>query len=179
MALKSTVFKAELQVNDMDRHYYAAHALTLARHPSETDERMMVRLLAFAFHADEYLVFGKGLSDDEEPDLWKKDFTGAIEQWIEVGLPDERRLRKAAGRARQVLLYAYGERAVDVWWSANRSALSRLQNLVVYRLPPAITAAATELVERTMQLQFTLTDGQAWLGCGEAMVPIERLILTD
>lgn len=176
MALKSTVFKADLQVNDMDRHYYAAHALTLARHPSETDERMMVRLLAFAFHADEYLVFGKGLSDDEEPDLWKKDFTGAIEQWIEVGLPDERRLRKAAGRARQVLVYAYGERAVDVWWSANKSALARLQNLVVYRLPPATTAGATALVERTMQLQFTLTDGQAWLGRGEDMVPIERTV---
>jgi len=178
MALKSTVFKAELQVNDMDRHYYAAHTLTLARHPSETDERMMVRLLAFAFHADERMVFGKGLSDDDEPDLWQKDFTGAIEQWVEVGLPDERRLRKAAGRAAQVVVYAYGERAVDVWWSANQSALARLRNLVVYRLPAATTAGATALIERTMQLQFTLTDGEAWLGRGETMVPIERVALS-
>ena len=90
MALKATIFKADLQIADMDRNHYGNHALTLARHPSETDERMMVRLLAFAIHADEQLSFGKGLSTEDEPDLWQKDLTGAIERWIDVGLPDER-----------------------------------------------------------------------------------------
>ncbi|MEY3200551.1 MAG: hypothetical protein RIR70_101 [Pseudomonadota bacterium] len=178
MALKSTVFKADLQVNDMDRHHYGLYPLTLARHPSETDERMMVRLLAFAFHADERLIFGKGLCDEDEPDLWKKDLTGVIEEWVEVGLPDERRLRKAAGRARAVRVYAYGARAVEVWWQANKSAFARLDNLTVYQLPSHTTEAATALVERTMQLQFNLADGEAWLGKGEVLVPIERLCLT-
>src|SRR6516164_945881 len=108
MALKSTIFKATVQISDLDRHYYAEHALTIARHPSETDERMMVRLVAFVLNADERLEFGKGLSTDDEPDLWLRDLTGAVEAWIEVGLPDERRLRRASGRSEVVKLYAYG-----------------------------------------------------------------------
>src|ERR1700686_5331137 len=99
MALKSTIFKAELQVSDLDRDHFATHALRIARHPSETDERMMVRVLAFALHADDALEFGRGLSAENEPDLWQRDLTGAIERWIEVGLPDEREVRKASGRA--------------------------------------------------------------------------------
>src|SRR6202165_3675547 len=108
MALQSTIFKAELTVSDLDRNHFATHSLTLARHPSETDERMMVRLLAFALNADEALEFGRGLSAEGEPDLVKKDLTGAIELWIDVGLPDEREIRKAAGRARAVKVYVYG-----------------------------------------------------------------------
>jgi uncharacterized protein YaeQ len=116
MALKSTICKAELAVADIERGYYGNHAVTLARHPSETDERMMVRLLAFALHADDALAFGRGLSADGEPDLWQRDLTGTIEQWIDVGLPDEREVRKACGRAREVHVLAYGGRAVDLWW---------------------------------------------------------------
>jgi uncharacterized protein YaeQ len=114
MALKSTIHKAELQIADMDRGYYADHAVTIARHPSETDERMMVRLLAYAHGASDRLAFGKGLSDTDEPDLWERDLTGAIERWIDVGLPDERRLAKAAGRSLRVVVYAYGGRVVAV-----------------------------------------------------------------
>ena len=111
MALKATIFKANLQVNDLDRHYYTLHALTMAQHPSETDERLMVRLLAFALHADEALEFGKGLSSDE-PTLWQKDATGLIDLIIEIGLPDEQLLRRYCGRAKQVVVYAYGGRTV-------------------------------------------------------------------
>src|SRR6476659_3505020 len=115
MAPKATVVKAELQVTDMDRHYYASNNLTLAQHPSETVERLMVRLLAFALHADERLEFGRGLSDEDEPALWRRDRTGEIEQWIELGQPDESRIRKACGRAQQVVVVNYGGRAADVW----------------------------------------------------------------
>ena len=115
MALKSIIYKAQLQVADMDRHYYAEHALNIACHPSETLQRMMTRILVFALNAHEQLEFGKGLSDADEPDLWQKDLTGAIERWIEVGQPDERRVLKACGRAGQVLVYAYGNSA-DIWW---------------------------------------------------------------
>ena len=118
MALKATIFKAGLQIADMGRNYYHDHALTLARHPSETSERMMVRLLAFALNASETLTFGKGLSTDDEPDLWQKDLTGAIDLWIDVGLPDEKSIRKACGRAAQVRIYSYGGRNAELWWSA-------------------------------------------------------------
>src|SRR3954469_6973005 len=119
MAIKATVFKAQLQVSDLDRGHFATHALTLARHPSETDERMMVRLLAFALDADERLEFGRGLSAEDETDPTLTDLTGAIELWIEVGLPDEREIRKAAGRARHVKVYLYGGRAASMWWRQN------------------------------------------------------------
>ena len=119
VALKSTIFKVALQVADMERGYYADHALTIARHPSETDERMMLRVLAFALHAGPDLAFGKGLSTDDEPDLWQRDLTGAIGLWIDVGQPDEKLLRRACGRARQVVVYAYG-RGVDLWWDRSR-----------------------------------------------------------
>lgn len=171
MAIKSTVFKADLQLADMDRNYYQSHALTLARHPSETDERMMVRVLAFALYASDGLSFGKGLSAGDEPDLWRKDLTGAIELWIDVGLPDEREIRKACGRARQVVVISYG-RAADIWWNQNRAKLARLSNLTVISLPVAGTQALAALASRTMQLQCTIQEGQAWMTgeSGEAQI---------
>src|SRR5215211_4051518 len=135
MALKSTIFKAELSIADVDRGYYHDHALTIARHPSETDERMMVRLLAFALHADEALEFGRGLSTDDQPDLWQRDLTGAIHQWIEVGLPEEREVRKACGRARRVDILAYGGRAVELWWQRASEKLARQDRLAVSEVP--------------------------------------------
>lgn len=129
MALKSTIFRASLSVSDLDRNHFSEHALTLARHPSETDERMMVRILAFALHADERLEFGRGISSDDEPALWRMDDTGRILQWIEVGLPDERLLRRAAGRADEVIVLAYGGRVVDIWWQKDAAVLGRLANL--------------------------------------------------
>ncbi len=172
MAIKATVFKASLQIADMDRHYYAGHALTLARHPSETDERMMVRLLAFALYADEALAFGKGISSDEEPDLWQKDLTGAIERWIEVGLPDERAIRKASGRAGQVVVISYG-RAANIWWNENCDKLQRLNNLTVLNLASETTQALAALVSRTMQLQCTIQESHIMVTSDAGMIEIE------
>jgi uncharacterized protein YaeQ len=171
MALNATIFKAELTITDMDRGHYATHALVLARHPSETDERMMVRLLAFALNAGEALAFGKGLSSDDEPDLWRKDLTGAIELWIETGLPDEKTVRRACGRAAQVLLYAYG-RGSERWWQDMQSALARPDNLTVIELPQPATLALAALAQRTMQLQCTVQDGTTWFTDGEHTVEI-------
>jgi uncharacterized protein YaeQ len=163
MALKSTIFKLELQIADLERNYYQNHALTVARHPSETDERMMVRVLAFVMYADPALIFGKGLSSEDEPDLWRKDLTGAIELWIEVGLPDEKRLRRACGRARQVAVVTYGGRVADMWWQQNKTALQRQDNLTVINLAAEESRALAALAERGMQLQCTLQDGELWL----------------
>lgn len=173
MALKATIYKAELQVADLDRQHYADYALTLARHPSETDARMMVRLLAFALFAEPGLGFGKGLCVDDEPDLWCKDLTGAITLWIDVGLPDEKWTRRAAGRAARVVIVAYGGRAVEVWWEQHRSRLMRLDNLTVYRLPGEAGQALATLAQRTMRLQCTVQDGQVWLTDGQSTVQLE------
>ena len=148
MALKATVVKAELQLSDLDRHHYGTYPLTLAQHPSETDERLMVRLLAFALLADERLEFGKGLSSDDEPDLWRRDYTGDIEQWVELGHPDDSRVRKAANRARQVVVFNYGGRASDVWWDKNAAALRRFDNLTVLDVPASADLQKCGLFDR-------------------------------
>ena len=163
MALKSTIYKAELQITDLDRNYYQNHALTIARHPSETDERMMVRVVAFAFNASEDLVFAKGLSSEEEPDLWRKDLTGSILQWIEVGQPDEKRVRRACGRADQVLVITYGGRVADMWWTQNAAALQRNENLTVLNLPVEQTRALAAGAVRNMLIQCTVQEGELWM----------------
>ena len=172
MALGATIYKAELDISDMDRHYYANHALTLAMHPSENETRLMLRILAFALHADEALNFTRGLSAEDEPDVWKKDLTGEIELWIEVGQPDERRLRKACGRARQVLVYNYAERAAAIWWDKSAKDFAKLDNLSVFVVDDASVKALDALAARTMRLSFTIQDGEVWLSDGEVNVPI-------
>ncbi|MCK9987997.1 MAG: hypothetical protein AzoDbin1_04469 [Azoarcus sp.] len=172
MALKATIFKAELVVADMDRNYYGDHNLTIARHPSETDERMMVRILAFALYADPALAFAKGLCVDDEPDLWQKDLTGLVERWIDVGQPDEKWIRKACGRAREVVVMSYG-RAADVWWNGIRDKLTRLTNLTVLNLPGDVAPALAALTARTMRLQCTIQDGQLWITDGSETVSVE------
>jgi uncharacterized protein YaeQ len=176
MAQNATVFKAELQIADVDRGYYSDHALTIARHPSETDERMMVRLLAFALYADDALQFGKGISTDDEPALWHKDLTGAVDRWIEVGLPDERDLRRACGRARHVVVLAYG-RTADAWWQQNSAGLGRLANLTVLSLPVAESRSLAALASRTMQLHATIQDGTILITTGTDALHVTPRVL--
>jgi uncharacterized protein YaeQ len=173
MALKSTIFKAELTISDMDRGYYGDHSLTIARHPSETDERMMVRILAFALHAHEALVFADSIGSDDEPSLWQKDLTGAIEVWIDVGLPDEKRIRRACGRADRVFIVAYGGHGVDVWLNQIKGSLERSRNLSVINLPAGALPALAGLAQRNMKLQFTIQDGQVWVTDHEQTVHLD------
>lgn len=181
MALKSTVYKAQLQIADMDRALYADHSLTLARHPSETDERLMMRLLAFALSvpADTdhgALDFAAGLSDPDEPDLWQKDLTGDLIQWIEVGQPDDRRLAKACGRARRVRIWAYGS-STPIWWQGLAGKVARLSNLDVWQVPVESSRALAGLAARGMQLQVTVQEGQIWVGNGAESVALEPVRL--
>lgn len=176
MALKSTIFKAALQIADMDRSVYTNHALTLARHPSETDERLMMRLLAFALcvPGDDLqgpLAAAGGLSDADEPDLWQKSLSGELLQWVEVGQPDDRRLAKACGRAQRVSIYAYSS-AAAIWWSGLANKVSRLSNLEVWQLPAEQSQALAGMAERSMQLQVTVQDGLVWFGNGRSSVEL-------
>jgi len=173
MALKATIFKADLSISDMDRNYYHDHSITLARHPSENDERMMVRLLVFALHAHEALVFGDKIGNADEPDLWQRDLTGAIDLWIDVGQPDEKLVRKACGRSRQVWVYPYSGHSAAVWWDQARSNLEKMRNLSVICLPAEASQALSKLAQRTMKLQCTIQDGQIWLSDGSETVHIE------
>jgi uncharacterized protein YaeQ len=177
MALKATVHRAELQISDLDRHYYASHSLTLAQHPSETDARLMVRLFAFALYAQERLEFGRGLSADGEPDLWLKSLTGEIEHWIELGQPEEADLRRACGRARRVTLVGYSGRAFQIWWEKNASALARCANLEVIELPAGTAEALAGLLERGMRLQCIVQEGEVQLMSETATVAATPVVL--
>jgi uncharacterized protein YaeQ len=173
MAQSATIFKAEVQISDMNRHYYAAHHLTLARHPSETDLRMMLRILVFAIHASDQLDFTRGISSDDEPDIWEKNLSGDIELWIELGTPDEKRIRKACGLAKETIVYTYNQRSADIWWEKNRNHLQRRQNLQVIQISDETADALSQLVQRTMQLQMTIQDDDVYLGNTEINIPIK------
>ena len=173
MALKATIHRVELSISDIDRGYYADHTLTIARHPSETDGRMMVRLLGFALYADDALQFGRGISTDDEPDLWHKDDTGRILHWIDVGLPDERRLRRAAGRARDITVIAYGMRSFDVWWQKHAADLARLPRLRIMTLTDSTVADLERLADRAMKLTCTIQEGQIYLSNGTTTLVID------
>lgn len=181
MALKSTIFKAQLAVADIDNGYYADHALTLARHPSETDERMMIRLAALALNAhklqtvcngDATLAFGAGLSSPDEPDVIVRDYTGRSRVWVEVGQPEDKPVVKACGQADEVIVYAYSP-AADVWWRGIEGKLVRLANLSVWRIAAEQSQALAQLAQRTMQLQATVQEGALMIGDGTRTVDIE------
>ncbi len=173
MALRSTVYKAELAISDIDRGRYASHALTIALHPSETLERLMLRLLAFSLLAEDGLQFGPGLSSEGEPDLVLADDTGRLRLWVEVGLPDEKWVRKACGRADRVVILAYGGHKAEVWWRQQQGALARHRNLSVCVIDPHASEALAKLGERSMRVDCTVQDAQVWMGIGERSVTIE------
>ncbi len=171
MAAKATIYKASLNIADMDRHYYAQQSLTLAKHPSENDLRLMVRLAAFVLNADEMLLFSKGISQDDEPDLWRKTLDGEIKLWIDLGQPDEKRIRKACGRAEKVVIYTYQEGSALAWWNQEKS-LKRFKNLSVIYLN--IQGDITALVQRTMNLQCNISDAELNLIDDEHSVSITQ-----
>lgn len=167
MALKATIYKATVNVADMDRNQFLDASLTLARHPSETEERLMLRLLAWIKYADERLQFTRGLSAEEEPELWlRNDYLG-IDLWIELGLPDERRLKKACSQAAQVALFTYNSRAADIWRQLNQNKFRTYDNLTIWYLDDAQLAKLSALASRSMVIQATLQDGLIWLSEGE------------
>lgn len=182
MALKSTIYKARVALADMDRSLYGDHALTLARHPSETEERLMMRVLAFALAMPPddrrgELAFTAGLSDTDVPALWQKDATGALVQWVEVGLPDERRIAKACARAERVVVYAFGPTAAQ-WWRQTESKVARFAHLHAWLVPLEASRALAELAARNMTLQVTVQDGAVWVGDGQRSVALEPERLT-
>lgn len=167
MALKATVCKCELNISDMDRHYYHAHSLTIARHPSETDLRMMTRILAFALNAHEDLQFTKGLSTQDEPDIWLKNLSDEVEIWIDLGQIDEKRLRQACGKAKQVVLFTYHDKQAAPWWQLMEKHFIRQKNLTVYHVDSVYGEALEKLASKSMDLQVSIQDGEIYISSGD------------
>ncbi|SDW43418.1 YaeQ family protein [Roseicitreum antarcticum] len=172
MAQKSTIYKVELSVSDMDRHYYETHKLTVAKHPSETDERLMVRILAFALNAHEHLEMTKGLSTDDEPDIWQKSLSGELELWVALGLPSDKVVRQSCGKADKVIIYSYGGRTADMWWEKIKKSCTRFDNLQVVSFSEHDTRALGELASRAMRLQVNIQDGDVMVSVDENIVYI-------
>lgn len=181
MALKSTIFRAELNVSDLNVHHYQNHKLTIARHPSENDERMMMRILAFAYMIGpakgEGVEFGKGLSTDDEPDVWQKSLDGNILHWVDVGRPSEERIRKACGKSDTVSIFCFGGSAVDIWWREIAEKLKRHSNLHIYNIDKATSEALTTLAQKNMSLHFTLDEANATIGDNEVLVDVNPQLL--
>ncbi|CUH61333.1 YaeQ family protein [Thalassobacter stenotrophicus] len=176
MAQKATIYKVELSVSDMDRHYYETHKLTVTKHPSETDERLMVRLVAFALNAHEHLEMTKGLSTDDEPDIWQKSLSGELDVWVALGLPSEKVIRQSCGKAGRVILYPYGGKTAEMWWDKVKNSTTRFDNLQVVNLAEVETDALAKLASRTMKLQVNIQDGEVMVSVDDSMVyltPVE------
>ena len=173
MAQKATLYKVELSVSDMDRHYYETHKLTVAKHPSETDERMMVRLLAFALNANEQLELTKGLSTDDEPDIWQKSLSGELDLWVALGLPSEKIIRQSCGKAKEVIVYSYG-RTADVWWDKIKNSTTRFENLQVVNFSENETRELAELANRSMKLQVNIQDGDVMVSVDDRIVYVTQ-----
>jgi uncharacterized protein YaeQ len=177
MALKATVYKARLSLSNLNIHHYSDYSITLAKHPSETDQRLMFRLMAFSLLAHEDLQFTKGLSDDDEPDLWKINHDGSIDHWIELGVPDERRIRQICGKAKQVSIYTYhGEHALH-WFDSIEKKLHRFGHLNVVHFIPKEGMSLEDFASKSMNLSITIEDNEIWLSCGEDRICVEFKIV--
>ena len=175
MAQKATIYKVELSVSDMDRHYYETHKLTVAKHPSETDERLMVRLLAFALNAHEQLEMTKGLSSDDEPDIWQKSLSGELELWVALGLPSEKVVRQSCGKSDAVVVYSYGKTS-DTWWDKNKNSTTRFNNLQVVNFSQDDTSALEKLANRSMRMQVNIQDGEVMVSVDDTIVNLSPVM---
>ena len=179
MAQKATIYKVELSVSDMDRHYYETHKLTVAKHPSETDERLMVRLLTFALNASEQLEFSRGLSTDDEPDLWEKSLSGETELWVTLGLPSEKIVRQSCGKAKEVIIYSYGGRTAEVWWDKIKNSTTRFENLKVINLAEAETSKLAQQANRSMKLQVNIQEGDLMVSIDDSIMYVTPVTWKD
>lgn len=176
MALKAIIHKAQIRLSDLDRNVYGEHSVTIARHPSETDERMLIRLLAFTLHApadsdQPPLEFAKDIWEPEEPSLWQKDPTGRVLHWIDIGQPDEKRLLRVSARVDRLTVYTFNANT-PVWWKGLENRITRLRNLHVWQIPPAQSQALATLSQRTLQLQVTIQDGAIWVDDGSRSIEV-------
>ncbi len=176
MALKATIYKVNIELANMDLNYYDSLQLTLAQHPSETEQRLMVRLICYILNAHPDLQFGKGVSDEDEAAIWQINYSGEIALWIELGQLDEKRIKKACNKSAKVKLYCYGS-SVNTWWSQTQNALQNFPKLSIEQFDMTTTNALVKLLSRNMEFQCSIQDDQLWLTCGDETLLIETTTL--
>ena len=172
MATKATIYKALLNIANMDTNYYNEHNLTLALHPSETEERLMVRVIAFILNANEDLAFCKGIDENDEPDLWEKSFDGEIQLWIDLGQPDEKRIKKACTRSKRVIIYTYQENMAQPWFKQIQNVINRFKNLSIIYLD--MSEEIEEIAQRGMNLQCNISDEELTLITNDKSILIKQ-----
>ncbi len=175
MAQNATIHKVELSVSDMDRNYYQTHKLTVAKHPSETDERLMVRIVAFALNAHESLEVTRGLSTDDEPDIWQKSLSGRLDVWVALGLPSEKVIRQSCSKAERVVVYPYGGRTAKIWWDKMKGSAARFGNLEVISFSEKDTGELAQLTNRTMKFQINIQDAEVMVSVSDRIVYLKPL----
>jgi len=175
VALKPTIYKFRISLSDINRNYYDTLNLTLAQHPSETTERMMVRVLVYCINAEENLSFTKGLSAIDEPDLWIRTLDEQTALWIDVGEPAVERVKKASRVAQQVKVYSFNSKS-DVWWEQGESKFRQL-NASYYRFDWESVKSLAALLTRTMDISVTITGDSAYVASasGECEIAWETL----
>jgi len=172
MALKASIYKVNIELANMDQHYYDSLQLTIARHPSETEQRLMVRIVSFILNAHPNLKFGKGISNEDEAAIWQINYSGEIELWIELGQIEEKRLKKACNKAKEVKLYCYGS-STEIWWSETKKVLNKFDSLTVEKFNQSTINSLIKLISKTMEFQCSIEDGQLWLTSGNETILIE------
>ncbi len=177
MALPSTIYRTNLQLADIDRGVYETLQTTVARHPSETEERLLARLLAFALFQEEGLQFTKGVGAGDEPDLWSKGPDGRVLLWVEVGLPEAERLIKAARHAERVALLACGN-ALPAWERQQLPKLAAVANLTVTSVDQGFIKGLTARLERAISWEITITEGTLYLQVGGESLQTPLLVRT-
>lgn len=179
MAINATIIKANLNISNIDDNYYADHQLTIAQHPSENTQRMMLALLAFVLHAKQEPQFTKGLSAVEEPALWKKNLIGDIELWIELGQPDIKKLKKASRQSQQVVVFSYQDNQAKIWWQANKKELKNFKNVTVLHIPDEQYQQLDQFSQRQLNLAATIQDGECWLSSDDGSVTVTMQDLAE
>ncbi len=173
MALGATVCKAFVDISDIDRGFYDSRTLTIAQHPSETPARMMLRLMAWILFAGDKTEFGRGLSTDGEPDVFETNDAGDIYRWIEVGCPDIKTLRRAAGKSEDVVVIAYDEARIEPWWQSRKGDLSKIDKLSVRWISDEDLEKIAAMAARNMKFAATLQDGVIWIADESRNIEIE------
>ena len=175
MALKPTIFKFKISLSDLNRNYYDTLNLTVAQHPSETPERMMVRVLAFCINAQEHLAFTQGLSAVDEPDIWAHSLDGQLALWIDVGEPAVDRIKKATRLAQAVKVYSFNTKS-NAWWAQNGDQFNKFE-VDVYQFEWEKIEALALLLQRTMELSITISGDSAYIAAESGECEVEWWIL--
>jgi uncharacterized protein YaeQ len=177
MAIKSSVYKLNLDISDCNKNYFNTHQLILSKHPSETEQRLMVRVLAFALNASESLSFSKGLCADDEPEIWDKNLSDEILNWISLGQVDIKLVKKSLGRSKEVVIFTYAGNKSKTWWQQNQTQLEKFNKLKVVNIKVDDVKAMEQLVSRNMDLQCTIQDELVYLSNAEHSLTIEPELL--